>query len=126
MAIPKILLDICNFIKSESIALSAKKSDGRLNSTDNEDEIITCIKQNFDIAVPKERAWCDFSVTHEGLFYPVNIKVSTCKEADNLSCKLGLYYALIGLLPIFSNEISWESFFNLLKTNLEKDSTKDY
>lgn len=46
--------------------------------------------------------------------------------ADNLNCKLGIYYALTGCLPDFSNTIDWKHYFEFLNHNLGKLKTRDY
>ncbi len=58
------------------------------------------------------------------IFYPVNI--TTTKTADNLNGKLGIYYALCGLLPEFNNEIAWEKYFQKLHKDLGKNTNRDY
>lgn len=83
------------------------------------------IEQKFDINRPSMRDWVDFSFTENDNFIPVNIKVSTTKTADNLNCKLGIYYALTGKIPTFNNGISWEQYFKNLYENLQENN-KDY
>ena len=75
--------------------------------------------------MPRSRQWFDFSIEEDGEFYPVNIKVTDTTHADNLDCKLGIYYALTGKMPDFPNEISWSGYFEKLKTNLGENQ-KDY
>ena len=84
------------------------------------------IATKFDINEPNSREWFDFSFEEKGVFYPVNIKVTTTVTADNLNCKLGIYYCLTGLLPDFSNGINWLSYFEKLYNNLGKHKNKDY
>jgi hypothetical protein len=59
---------------------------------------------------------------------PVRIKVSSLSSADNVQCKLGLYYALTGANPEFANEIQWDAYFSLLRShlNLSQRSDADY
>lgn len=71
------------------------------------------------------RDWVDFSFEENGIFYPVNIKVSTTKTTDNLNCKLGIYYALTGKLPPFGNGVGWEQYFKTLRDNLVEND-RDY
>ncbi len=59
-------------------------------------------------------------------FILINIKTTTTKTADNLNCKLGIYYALCGLLPTFNNEIAWEKYFQKLHKDLGKNTDRDY
>ena len=126
MPIPAKLNEICLFLKNEKISLSTSSSDGRVNSSINEDELLKIIKKQFDIQIPKSRAWYDFVIETENEFLPVNIKITDTTHADNLNCKLGIYYALTGLKPDFANEIDWLSYFERLKEHLGKVKTNDY
>lgn len=124
--IPKTLLEIQEFLEQQQLHLSTPLKDGRLNSSFNEDEIIKLIKKKFKISEPNSRQWFDFSFEENGKFFPVNIKVTTTDTADNLNCKLGIYYALTGLMPDFSNGIDWLNYFERLKENIGTIQDKDY
>lgn len=127
MAVPKIINDISLHLTEKNIIFSKQFEDGRVNASINEDEVIKAIQQKFTIEVPRSRAWFDFAVEENNEFYPVNIKVTdTTHAADNLNCKLGIYYALTGLMPDFPNEIRWLSYFEKLKENLGTEHSKDY
>ncbi|GAA7883941.1 hypothetical protein HpBT0363_13530 [Helicobacter pylori] len=123
--IPTQLNEIAKFLKTNPYHLSQPLQDGRLNSSVNEEEILNTIK-HFPIQLPKAREWWDFSFEENDIFYPVNIKITTTKTADNLNCKLGIYYALCGLLPTFNNEIAWEKYFQKLHKDLGKNTDRDY
>ncbi|GAA7514697.1 hypothetical protein JP0151_13300 [Helicobacter pylori] len=122
--IPTQLNEIAEFLKTNPYNLSQPLQDGRLNSSVNEEEILNAIKHFFPIQLPKAREWWDFSFEENDIFYPVNI--TTTKTADNLNCKLGIYYALCGLLPTFNNEIAWEKYFQKLHKDLGKNTNRDY
>ncbi|WRC58233.1 restriction endonuclease [Helicobacter pylori] len=124
--IPIQLNKIAEFLKTNPYHLSQPLQDGRLNSSVNEEEILNTIKDYFPIQLPKAREWWDFSFEENDIFYPVNIKTTTTKTADNLNCKLGIYYALCGLLPEFNNEIAWEKYFQKLHKDLGKNTDRDY
>ncbi|GAA6952028.1 hypothetical protein VN0387_09680 [Helicobacter pylori] len=124
--IPTQLNEIAEFLKTNPYNLFQPLQDGRLNSSVNEEEILNTIKDYFPIQLPKAREWWDFSFEENDIFYPVNIKTTTTKTADNLNCKLGIYYALCGLLPEFNNEIAWEKYFQKLHKDLGKNTNKDY
>lgn len=126
MSFPSILLAIQDYLIREPIALSKQLSDGRINSSFNEDEIIQVLKKRFSIIVPNSREWYDFAIEDDGHFYPVNIKVSTTLTTDNLNCKLGIYYALTGQMPIFKNGVDWATFLSALKRDLGKNQNQDY
>ncbi len=122
--IPTQLNEIAEFLKTNPYNLSQPLQDGRLNSSVNEEEILNAIKHFFPIQLPKAREWWDFSFEENDIFYPVNI--TTTKTADNLNGKLGIYYALCGLLPTFNNEIAWEKYFQKLHEDLGKNTDRDY
>ncbi|RVZ78376.1 restriction endonuclease [Helicobacter pylori] len=122
--IPTRLNEIAEFLKTNPYHLSQPLQDGRLNSSVNEEEILNTIKDYFPIQLPKAREWWDFSFEENDIFYPVNI--TTTKTADNLNCKLGIYYALCGLVPEFNNEIAWEKYFQKLHKDLGKNTDRDY
>ncbi|GAA9973756.1 hypothetical protein VN0948_13810 [Helicobacter pylori] len=124
--IPTQLNEIAEFLKTNPYHLSQPLQDGRLNPSVNEEEILNTIKHFFPIQLPKAREWWDFSFEENDIFYPVNIKTTTTKTADNLNCKLGIYYALCGLLPTFNNEIAWEKYFQKLHKDLGKNTDRDY
>ncbi|MCQ2630107.1 restriction endonuclease [Helicobacter pylori] len=124
--IPTQLNEIAEFLKTNPYHLSQPLQDGRLNSSVNEEEILNTIKDYFPIQLPKAREWWDFSFEENKIFYPVNIKTTTTKTADNLNGKLGIYYALCGLLPEFNNEIAWEKYFQKLHKDLGKNTDRDY
>lgn len=124
--IPTQLNKIAEFLKTNPYNLSQPLQDGRLNSSINEEEILNTIKDYFPIQLPKAREWWDFSFKKNDIFYPVNIKTTTTKTADNLNGKLGIYYALCGLLPEFNNEIAWEKYFQKLHKDLGKNTDRNY
>ncbi len=124
--IPTQLNEIAEFLKTNPYNLSQPLQDGRLNSSVNEEEILNTIKDYFPIQLPKAREWWDFSFKKNDIFYSVNIKTTTTKTADNLNGKLGIYYALCGLVPEFNNEIAWEKYFQKLHKDLGKNTDRDY
>ncbi|WQW48881.1 restriction endonuclease [Helicobacter pylori] len=117
---------IAEFLKTNPYHLSQPLQDGRLNSSVNEEEILNTIKDYFPIQLPKAREWWDFSFEENDIFYPVNIKTTTTKTADNLNGKLGIYDALCDLLPEFNNEIAWEKYFQKLHKDLGINTDRDY
>ncbi|GAA9178351.1 hypothetical protein Taiwan44_14020 [Helicobacter pylori] len=124
--IPTQLNEIVEFLKTNPYNLSQPLQDGRLNPSVNEEEILNAINIFFPIQLPKAREWWDFSFEENDIFYPVNIKTTTTKTADNLNCKLGIYDALCGLLPTLNNEIAWEKYFQKLHKHLGKNTDRDY
>ncbi|WRG29190.1 restriction endonuclease [Helicobacter pylori] len=124
--VPTQLNEIAEFLRTNPYNLSQPLQDGRLNPSVNEEEILNTIKGHFSIQLPKAREWWDFSFEENKIFYPVNIKTTTTKTADNLNGKLGIYYALCGLVPEFNNEIAWEKYFQKLHKDLGKNTNRDY
>ncbi|GAA8648863.1 hypothetical protein HpDR76_11990 [Helicobacter pylori] len=124
--VPTQINEIAEFLKTNPYNLSQPLQGGRLNSSVNEEEILNTIKDYFPIQLPRVREWWDFSFEENDIFYPVNIKTTTTKTADNLNGKLGIYYALCGLLPEFNNKIAWEKYFQKLHKDLGKNTNRDY
>lgn len=135
----KIFKELTSYLKDCNIKFSNLSDDGRINSAIDESVIISLVENfvktnvllvenNFECIVPKIRNWYDFALKNDKYFLPVNIKVTNL-QSDNLNCKLGLFYALSGVLPEdvkISNEIDWDTFLNLLNENLNKKTDKDY
>jgi hypothetical protein len=124
--IPKELIDIQSFLATNCVELSRRFQDGRINASINEDEIIKAIKDRFSIELPPPRYWYDFAIKKGTERIPVNIKVTSTATADNVQCKLGMYYALTGIWPTFANEMPWGEYFRLLNKGLSTATDKDY
>lgn len=124
--VPTQLNEIAEFLRTNPYNLSQPLQDERLNPSVNEEEILNTIKDYFPIQLPRAREWWDFSFEENDIFYPVNIKTTTTKTADNLNGKLGIYYALCGLVPEFNNEIAWEKYFQKLHKDLGTNTNRDY
>ena len=134
------------------ISISHDTGDGRLDSAVNEDSVISSLcniaatndyfhNNNLKIGTPNvdsnnNRAWYDFSIesrisNQNDYFFPVNIKITDLDGggADNLSCKMGIFYALTGRLPAsinLSNSVGWEKFFKLTDVHMAQNTHKDY
>lgn len=124
--IPQELVDIQKFLSANVVQLSKKFQDGRINASINEDEILQVIDANFDIELPPPRFWYDFAIERGSEKIPVNIKVTSTSTADNVQCKLGMYYALTGIWPKFANEMPWGEYFSLLRRGLGTRTDRDY
>lgn len=134
-----ILQYITDHLKQRHINYRHDNRDGRVNSSLNEGQIIDelinffaideYIKNNkFNIKRAQMRDWYDFAITDESdpdFFVPVNVKVTELGTADNLNCTFGIYFALTGMLPT-GVSYRWGSFFEKLKTNINKFEDKDY
>jgi hypothetical protein len=126
LPIPGVLDEMKKFLISDDLILENRHADGRLNSSVNEEQVLESLRKKFKIEEPNAREWYDFIAVHNGERFPVNIKVSNLDTADNVQCKLGIYYALTGIWPDFGNGVSWETFFKTLKGDLSKGTQGDY
>lgn len=125
-------------IQTNRLVLSRSTRDGRVDSQENERQISQALeyfslsnewfrKNLLALEVAPPRYWYDFSIKGpNGLFLPVNVKVSALKTADNISSKEGLFYALTGVQPVGRSINSWESFCQSLSGLLNSDPSADY
>ena len=99
--------EIVNILRKQKIKI-ATNIDGRLGSVKDEEIILNAIRtivnsspcfKAIKLVEPKIRNWFDFALESDKYFFPYNIKSSTLEAADNLSCKLGLFYTLTGINP---------------------------
>ncbi len=126
------LLNIVNAMNGENIELTSNYSDGRLNSAIDEGAVIEiakteCEKLGYKFIEAPARHWFDFAFEADGKFYPVNVKISSCQSADNVSSKLGMFYALTGKDPKEVKGINqWEGFINKLFDNINLEGDSDY
>ena len=119
-SVKDILSNIVTYLSNEEVILFNKNRDGRINSIENESEVISILAKKFDIKVPESsRHWADIFVDGE----PVNIKITTTKTADNASSKEGVFYALTGC--IYTKPNDYETYLKTLKEHLS-DTDKDY
>lgn len=137
---------ITGFYSNKKASLSTPTVDGRINSASNEAEVLNDIdsfflsnnryiqKNGLLLYKPNttdNREWYDFAIQSSkdsSFFVPVNIKVTELKGADNLSCKLGVFWALSGVLPAsvgLNNSCGWDKYFKLLSENI-KSQDSDY
>ncbi len=125
--IPKILSEINEYLNQVEYTISDEFSDGRINSAINEKNILSVIKSKYSnsIKISKMREWFDFAIEYDDYFYPVNVKITDTTHADNLNCKLGIYYVLCGKMPPFDNEVSWITYFERLNSDI-RENDKDY
>lgn len=124
--IPQELSEIRNYLVSNGVQISKGNGDGRIMSAINEDELTRTISSKFAIDLPPPRHWYDFAIRKGSEKIPVNIKVTSTSTADNVQCKLGMYYALTGIWPDFANETPWGEYFELMKQGLGTKTDKDY
>lgn len=143
MLSPEVVLDrlqlyLLNAVRTGRLALTKSTRDGRVNSQDNERQISEALEYfalsnewfsdaSLTLEVAPPRHWYDFSVNGpDGLFLPVNVKVSALRTSDNISSKEGVFYALTGVQP---NEVvinNWEFFCEQLSRLLGANPHADY
>lgn len=152
----KIISEALDILVTEiskiKITISHDTGDGRLDSAVNEDSVVKNLcnivasndyfqDNQLKIGTPNinsnnNRTWYDFSIeskvgSRNDYFFPVNIKITDLDGggADNLSCKMGIFYTLTGRLPAnvnISNSIGWDSFFKSTDAHMAYDKHKDY
>lgn len=115
-----------------TVKLTSRFQDGRLNSAIDEENVIVEVEKilterNITIIKPPTiRFWYDFAFMYNETFYPVNIKITSGKSADNVSSKEGLFYALTGERPEEHKLNTWERYIQALTAYYNVESTKDY
>lgn len=108
--------------------------DGRLDSAESEDVVIRHLQElfsNSDIEVEDAppRHWYDVAFKAEDKTYYANVKITSGAQADNISSKLGLFYALTGILPTSVKGVNlnhWGPYNKKLLENLDYNCEADY
>lgn len=116
MATPEAVLDrITNHLsialRSGVVQLALGGNDGREDSQRSEQHITQTLALQFmadqyfaenglTFSPSPPRYWYDFLVTsRDGMWLPVNVKISSFSGSDNLSSKEGLFFAMTGVDP---------------------------
>lgn len=130
----KNIIEITSF--SNKNLIEAKNGDGRLTSANSEDNVITFLKELFynnNISAiiedaPAPRWWYDFLIIFDdGEKIPVNLKITEGNQADNVSSKKGMFYALTGIWPEDIKGLNkWSSFNEELLKNYNPITDADY
>jgi hypothetical protein len=85
--LPLIMYKIKHFLLSKNIVFSTQTDDGRVNSSIDEDTIITLLIQEFNqrIKKPKVRMWYDI-LAYDYMYgwIPINIKTTKTARSDNV------------------------------------------
>tara|TARA_B000000609_G_scaffold84833_1_gene64237 strand:+ start:196 stop:795 length:600 start_codon:yes stop_codon:yes gene_type:complete len=122
---PTELVEVTEYLRTQSIAVSENHEDGRVNSIDDEDTIINMLvaKYGDNIETPPPRCWWDVKI----FGHPVNIKSSKFgSAADNFSSKAAILYALTDLPEEEVTCTSWKNFQGKLLMNSSQSSPRDY
>ncbi|QGZ97357.1 restriction endonuclease [Mycoplasma sp. NEAQ87857] len=136
-----VIEKLINYLKTKKFHFSTDDIDGRVNSIQNEKEIINLILssykeieifQNWELKIyeqPRARYWYDIIIkNNDNSFYcPINIKISNFNigSADNISSKEGLFFALTGLTSENCPN-NWNEYFKLLSANIKSNNTDYY
>lgn len=127
---PEKLLDIAEWLGRKKIGLARGNENRRIDSTKSHTEILQLLQRQKAFGIspyPKATAgWYSFQVPDGGKNLSVKLKVSSFSRADNLNCKLGIYYALTGVTPAMSEATTWDRFFQMLALNLDYDCQEDF
>lgn len=125
-AIPQQLEDIRDFLAEKRMKLVTGNENHRIDAVQSHTKIIKLLSKQFSIELPESpSSWFSFAIAAGRRWFPVKIKVSRFSRADNLNCKLGIYFALTGIRPEFSDEIEWDGYFRLLEANLSENVSTD-
>lgn len=107
--------------------------DGRIESAESECLVSKHIQRlfaNTEVKVtlaPQARHWYDIMIEYNEKIYPINIKITSGCSADNVSSKLGLFYALTGILPDKQSGLNrWEQYNTVLTQKLDLTTDADY
>ena len=124
--IPKILEDVGSFLNEVDIPVCTRHSDGRLNSAEYETTIISILQDEYDeenIIEGVVRHWWDVKI----FGYPVNIKSSAFKTADNFSAKGAVLYSVTNITEEEITKInSFPDFEGELRKSKGEDNNRDY
>lgn len=120
--LPAIMYYMQEFLKSQAFQCSHKKTDGRINSCDDEDEVVKLLVERFGarIKTPKIRMWYDILVFDSMYgWLPVNIKTTTTLTSDNTGNLAMCVYAYtdekLDIYCDYSNGKMSEVLFDKLK-----------
>ena len=125
--------ELNNFKYNNNNLIKSKTGDGRAESTESEHEFCKALKKfleqntDFTAEIAPPRCWYDIAIYYKNFFLPVNIKLTDGKGADNISSKLGLFYALTGIDPKnVKNLTHWDVYANALTNNYNDNLEADY
>lgn len=129
---PAILGEASRYIKErlQSVVLCKESTDGRINSIKDEDTVIKCLAEKFEVKKSKERHWYDAAI-HDPVSHtwiPINIKVSE-GGCDNALNKKAIVFSYTDLpendIP---NNLHFNRMIELIEGNMKtvRDTTKEY
>lgn len=153
MVTPKDVLDriqghLSGALEKSIVQLARDAEDGREDSKKNERRITQTLALQFEadqffkvngltFKTSPARYWYDFLVEGpDGLWLPVNVKISSFGGSDNLASKEGLFYTMTGVDPKKvphpdkpNQKISinaWEPYCDAMARHFGENQTADY
>ncbi len=127
---PEILKIICAFLQRATGKLREESPEVEIGSAAFKKLVVDIIVKEFadTITIPdKRRYWFDFAILENGILVPVRLIFSGLGDAaENMNCKLGLYYALTGKEPPFRASVSWLKFVKMLATHVIQNESNYY
>jgi hypothetical protein len=134
--LPLIMYKIQKYLKTQKFQFSNQNEDGRINSCNDEDEVIKLLVRHFGdkIKKPKIRMWYDILVFDNMYgWLPVNIKTTTLQTSDNTGNLAMCVYAYTNEILDIHRDKSYENgkMSEILCKKLEKkeynnNNKKDY
>ena len=134
--LPLVMYKIQKYLKAQAFQFSNQNEDGRINSCNDEDEVIKLLVKNFGdkIKKPKIRMWYDILVFDNMYgWLPVNIKTTTLQTSDNTGNLAMCVYAYTNEILNIHKDKSYENgkmsailFDKLKKKEYNKNNKKDY
>uniref|UniRef100_A0A6C0H581 Restriction endonuclease n=1 Tax=viral metagenome TaxID=1070528 RepID=A0A6C0H581_9ZZZZ len=134
--LPLIMYKIQNYLKLHVIQFSSQNEDGRINSCNDEVEVIKLLSEKFGarIKIPIKRHWYDI-LAYDYMYgwIPINIKTTTTLTSDNTGNLAMCVYAYTDEKLDIHREKSYENgkmsniLFNKLKNKQYNfNNKKDY
>ena len=132
--LPIIMYKIRNYLKLQNFIFTNDIEDGRINSSLDEDKIISLLINKFtnNIKKPKIRMWYDI-LAYDYIYgwIPINIKTTTTKTADNTGnlamCVYSYTDEILDINKSYENGKMSKILFTKLKNkNYNKDYKKYY
>ena len=114
-----------------SIPITKSGGDGRIDSAVKEIEFLTELSRQllernpgWNITIPSTRYWYDIEI--ENIL--INLKISSCKSADNCMNKKAVFYSITGEID-YPGSSNWNKFYDELKEahfKKERDRMSEY
>lgn len=114
MRIPKILIDVRDYLRSRRLNLATGSEDRRQDSAKSETQVVQVLQNTNrwrivspNVGTSLNRSWYDARINN---LY-VDVKVSTCRTYDNTNAKKAIFWFLTGKDPDQTTSNSASVFF---------------